>query len=70
MTTTAEGVETADHLDIVRRAGCLEAQGYHLGVPKPVLNAFEVLRTSSLRPAAEPNRSPRQAEAAAPAPRG
>jgi diguanylate cyclase (GGDEF)-like protein len=36
MSTTAEGVETADQLDIVRRKGCTEIQGYLLSPPKPV----------------------------------
>ncbi|WP_128080040.1 putative bifunctional diguanylate cyclase/phosphodiesterase [Roseicella frigidaeris] len=33
MTATAEGVEEAEHLAMVRGAGCPEAQGYHLGRP-------------------------------------
>ena len=33
MTATAEGVEGAEHLAMVRGAGCSEAQGYHLGRP-------------------------------------
>ncbi|WP_196801307.1 EAL domain-containing protein [Bordetella sp. FB-8] len=36
MTTTAEGVETLDQLDAVRRAGCTEVQGYLLGKPRPL----------------------------------
>jgi diguanylate cyclase (GGDEF)-like protein/PAS domain S-box-containing protein len=35
MTTTAEGVETADQLEIVRSRGCTEIQGYLLSPPKP-----------------------------------
>jgi EAL domain-containing protein (putative c-di-GMP-specific phosphodiesterase class I) len=35
MTTTAEGVETAEQLEQVRRAGCTAAQGYYLGRPRP-----------------------------------
>jgi diguanylate cyclase (GGDEF)-like protein len=31
----AEGVETADQLDVLRREGCNEAQGYLLGRPQP-----------------------------------
>jgi EAL domain-containing protein (putative c-di-GMP-specific phosphodiesterase class I) len=36
---TAEGVETADELEAVRRLGVHYAQGYHLGAPAP-LNAL------------------------------
>ena len=35
MTTTAEGVETADQLEQVRREGCAEVQGYLFSKPKP-----------------------------------
>ncbi len=36
MTTTAEGVETAEHLRMVRDAGCTDVQGFLFGRPKPV----------------------------------
>lgn len=32
----AEGVETAGHLDILRRAGCDQVQGYYFGKPAPI----------------------------------
>jgi EAL domain-containing protein (putative c-di-GMP-specific phosphodiesterase class I) len=35
MITTAEGVETADQLEQVRREGCAEVQGYLFSRPKP-----------------------------------
>jgi len=35
MTTTAEGVETADQLELLRRAGFVEGQGYLFGRPQP-----------------------------------
>ncbi|WBL79072.1 EAL domain-containing protein [Bradyrhizobium xenonodulans] len=34
-TTTAEGVETAEQLDILREEGCAEAQGYYFSRPMP-----------------------------------
>ncbi len=39
MDTTAEGVETAEQLALVRRAGCTQVQGYLLGKPQPLLAA-------------------------------
>jgi EAL domain-containing protein (putative c-di-GMP-specific phosphodiesterase class I) len=35
MSTTAEGVETTEQLDIVRAEGCTEVQGYLYSPPKP-----------------------------------
>ena len=40
MGATAEGVETEEHLRRVRAAGCTEAQGYHLGRPRPNRELF------------------------------
>ena len=34
--TTAEGVETAQQLDVLRRLKCDEAQGYGIAYPMPV----------------------------------
>jgi diguanylate cyclase (GGDEF)-like protein len=36
MMTTAEGIETHEQLNQVRRAGCTEAQGYYFSPPQPV----------------------------------
>jgi EAL domain-containing protein (putative c-di-GMP-specific phosphodiesterase class I) len=35
ITTTAEGVETAEQLTQVKLAGCTEAQGYYFDMPQP-----------------------------------
>ncbi|MCX5495513.1 EAL domain-containing protein [Kaistia dalseonensis] len=47
MTTTAEGIETAEQLAVVRRIGCTEAQGYLLGRPEPIAAALETVRCSA-----------------------
>jgi len=36
MSVTAEGVELPEHIDVLRRLGCDELQGYLLGKPEPV----------------------------------
>ena len=36
MSITAEGIETAEQLDIVRAEGCSEMQGYFFSKPKPI----------------------------------
>ena len=36
MTTTAEGVETAEQLQQIRDQGCTEVQGYFFGRPCPI----------------------------------
>ena len=36
METTAEGVETEEQLDFIRREGCTEAQGFYFSPPRPV----------------------------------
>ena len=35
MRVAAQGVESAGQLDLLRRLGCTEAQGFHLGAPMP-----------------------------------
>ena len=47
--TTAEGVENAEQLDLLRREGCNQAQGYLFSPPRP---AAEVERMLSGAPAA------------------
>jgi EAL domain-containing protein (putative c-di-GMP-specific phosphodiesterase class I) len=41
--TTAEGVETEEQLDIVRRAGCTEMQGYLASRPVPACDVAELI---------------------------
>lgn len=36
MTVTAEGVETADQMSLIRSEGCTDAQGYYISPPKTV----------------------------------
>ena len=41
--TTAEGIETEEQLDIVRRAGCTEMQGYLASRPVPVAEVADLI---------------------------
>lgn len=41
MDTIAEGVETEEQFDFLRRLGCLQAQGYLFGQPVPAQTFFE-----------------------------
>jgi diguanylate cyclase (GGDEF)-like protein len=43
MTTTAEGVETPDQLERVRREGCNEVQGFLISQPRPATDLGELL---------------------------
>ncbi|MBB4374788.1 diguanylate cyclase (GGDEF)-like protein [Bradyrhizobium sp. cir1] len=43
-TTTAEGVETEEQLDILREEGCVETQGYYFSRPMPASDVARVLR--------------------------
>jgi len=44
ITTTAEGVETAEQLARIRREGCTEAQGYFISPPRPSSEVPALLR--------------------------
>jgi EAL domain-containing protein (putative c-di-GMP-specific phosphodiesterase class I) len=44
-TTTAEGVETKEHLDRVRAEGCTEVHGYYISRPKPSSDIAALLLT-------------------------
>jgi len=51
MSTTAEGVETINELDVVRGLGCRKIQGYYFGRPMPASAAgllFEATGTVAL----------------------
>jgi diguanylate cyclase (GGDEF)-like protein len=41
--TTAEGIETEEQLDVVRRAGCTEMQGYLASPPRPASEALGLI---------------------------
>jgi diguanylate cyclase (GGDEF)-like protein/PAS domain S-box-containing protein len=41
--TTAEGIETAEQLEFVRRAGCTEMQGYLASPPRPAAEAADLI---------------------------
>ena len=43
-TTTAEGVETKEQLDILREEGCVETQGYYFSRPMPASDIERMLR--------------------------
>ncbi len=47
ITTTAEGIETLDQLELVREAGCTEAQGYLFSVPRPLRDVVDFFAVSS-----------------------
>jgi EAL domain-containing protein (putative c-di-GMP-specific phosphodiesterase class I) len=51
--TTAEGVETSEQLDAMRRAGCTEVQGFLLSRPRPASDlpaVFSQFRQEYQRP--------------------
>jgi diguanylate cyclase (GGDEF)-like protein len=41
--TTAEGIETLDHLKLVQRAGCTEGQGYLIGAARSAAEALKFI---------------------------
>ena len=49
MSTTAEGVETAAQLDIVRAEGCTEVQGYLYSPPKPIQEIATMIAAAELK---------------------
>jgi EAL domain-containing protein (putative c-di-GMP-specific phosphodiesterase class I) len=61
MEITAEGVETEEQLDLVRREGCTEAQGYYFSAPRPAREIREFMgsRFGNLRIPAQAGQSGR-----------
>jgi EAL domain-containing protein (putative c-di-GMP-specific phosphodiesterase class I) len=49
MSTVAEGVETVDHLEKVRAAGCTEVQGYLISRPVPDGDVVRVIEDCNQR---------------------
>ncbi|RUT99415.1 EAL domain-containing protein, partial [Mesorhizobium sp. USDA-HM6] len=47
ITVTAEGVETEAQLDMLRKAGCGEAQGFLIGVPAKASEMSRLLRSQA-----------------------
>ena len=46
ITTTAEGIETIEQLQLVRETGCTEAQGYLFSVPRPLRDVLDYFAES------------------------
>ncbi len=51
MTTTAEGVETAQQREIVTALGCTEMQGHLFSAARPAQDIAEYLATNGIRKA-------------------
>ena len=52
MTTTAEGVETREQLDLVRQLGCTDVQGFFYSKPLPVEELERMFRVRLAKKAA------------------
>jgi diguanylate cyclase (GGDEF)-like protein/PAS domain S-box-containing protein len=60
MTTTAEGVETAQQQELLRALGCSEMQGYLFSAPKPAAEVRDLLFAHQPGPVAAPARRKRK----------
>ncbi|MCX9146707.1 EAL domain-containing protein [Erythrobacter sp. WG] len=49
MTTTAEGVETAEEAELIRNLGCDKIQGYYFGRPMTASDALSLFRMPDIR---------------------
>ncbi len=47
--TVAEGIESLDHLELVRKAGCNRGQGYLFGRPEPAIDCSTRIAVETLR---------------------
>ena len=47
--TTAEGVETAEQLSVLKAEGCTEVQGFHFGAPRSAREIEVMLSRKGLR---------------------
>jgi EAL domain-containing protein (putative c-di-GMP-specific phosphodiesterase class I) len=47
--TTAEGVETAEQVSVLRAEGCTEVQGFHYAAPRPASEVETMLSKRGLR---------------------
>ncbi|TKB88159.1 MAG: EAL domain-containing protein, partial [Mesorhizobium sp.] len=47
ITVTAEGVETEAQFEFLKKEGCVEAQGYLIGVPSNASDINRLLRSSA-----------------------
>ncbi|NVK35727.1 MAG: EAL domain-containing protein [Rhodobacteraceae bacterium] len=47
ISTTVEGVETADQFTLLKLAGCTQAQGYLIGRPMPLESVMELIETQN-----------------------
>ena len=54
MTTTAEGVETAQQQEMLRALGCSEMQGYLFSPPRPAAEISELLFSHQPGPVTKP----------------
>jgi EAL domain-containing protein (putative c-di-GMP-specific phosphodiesterase class I) len=44
MSTTAEGVESAEEAEMIRKLGCTKIQGYYFGRPMRAEDALQLFR--------------------------
>jgi len=52
MTTTAEGAETIEEVELIRQLGCDKIQGYYFGRPMEAADAYNLTTRASRRTAA------------------